>query len=357
MLFFYGREENKMVLIKNISCDARVNVALRPTVKEMAVTSNMSEKRERTLYNMFYDHGPGRGTMLSLPFDQLIEHGIGHLFYWERSADPRAVIDLANKGPFSALVLSIGQAEKYRGLINNIPLIVKLDGHFSVGKQVENDRHSTLSSIERALNAKADAVGFTFYIGGKETEQDAERCSELTWQAHKADLPVFMWAYARGPLPELTGTDNLYWCAQGISIGESIGVDIVKQKFHMPPKEEKRKAYFESLQKGGYFQKMMPDVGKLLELEPENPEDVPYDLHVKRLAFMAAVAPNTLKIISGGPKTDNEEGLLKILKAVMDSGNEGQIVGRNLWGRPVEEALALSKRMADLMRSPEYARK
>jgi len=344
-----------MVLINQLTTDAKTNVAERPTLERIAYEGNIGRARMSQLYNMFYKNGPGNGTMLSLPFDQLVEHGIGHMFKWERSADPRAVIELANRGTFSALALSIGQAEKYQNLIRpDLPLIVKIDGHFMVGKQVPYPRHSTMSSIERALEAGANAIGFTFYIGGEETEQDVERCARITEKAHKYGFPG-------GSLPEAMGADSLFWCAQGISAGESIGADVVKQKFPAPAKnlEEYRKNLSKIEDKKGYFYSKMPEIDELLKLEPEDPKNIPYELHVKRLSFMSKVAPNTLKIISGGPKSnDPKKDLIDTTAMVMDSGLEGRIVGRNLWGIPIiPRALDLNRAVIELMRKPVYARK
>ena len=64
-----------------------------------------------------------------------------------------------------------------------------------------------------------------------------------------------------------------------------------------------------------------------------------------------------MKIISGGPKSeDPDRDLIETTRAVMESGNEGRIVGRQLWGRPIEEALKLNKRVVELMRNPQYRR-
>ena len=188
-----------MPLLENLSGDSKVNVANRPTLETMAQEANWGRPRTSELYSMFYGNGPGYGTMLSLPFDQLVEHGVGHTLKWERSGDPRSVIELGNKGIFSALALSIGQAEKYQNLIRpDLPLIIKVDGHFLVGKEVPYPRHSVMSTVERACDAGANAIGYTFYIGGEETEQDVERVAEITDVSHQCGKPVFMWAYARG---------------------------------------------------------------------------------------------------------------------------------------------------------------
>lgn len=350
-----------MPLIKDLHADPQKNVLGRPTIETIARDGNLGRARMTELYNMFYTHGPGNGTMLSLPFDQLVEHGIGHTLKWQRSADPRAVIELANRGNFSALALSIGQAEKYQNLIRpDLPLIVKVDGHFLIGKEVDYPRQSNMATVERAVAAGANAIGFTFYIGGEETEVDVERVAELTDVSHQYGKPVFMWAYARGPLPEKMGADSLYWCAQGISAAESIGVDVVKQKY--PTHAKDRDVYAKYLSQvddqKGYFYTKMPEVAGLLELESDDLGDISYELNVKRLSFLERVAPNTLKIISGGPKfKDPQKDLVETTRAVMDSGNEGRIVGRNFWGRPVEEALELNKIIVDLMRDKKYERK
>jgi len=349
-----------MPLLKDLTAEPKTNISARPTLETIAREGGLGRARTAELYSMFHAHGPGHGTMLSLPFDQLVEHGVGHTLKWDRSGDPRAVIELGNRGPFSLLALSIGQAEKYQNLIRpDLPLLVKVDGHFMVGKQVPYARHSVMADVERAVEAGANAIGFTFYIGGTETQEDVERVAEITDIAHQYGKPVFMWAYARGPLPEAMGADSLFWCAQGISAGESIGVDVVKQKFPAPAKniEVYRKNLGVVAGQKGYYYSKMSEIEQLLELEPEDPAAVPYELHVKRLAFMAAVAPNTLKIISGGPKTkDPEKDLLETTRAVMDSGNEGRIVGRNLWGRPIGEGMALAGRIAEIMADKKYRR-
>jgi len=350
-----------MPLIKDLCIDPKKNVAKRPTLETIARDGNLGRARTAELYNMFYAHGPGKGTMLSLPFDQLVEHGIGHTLKWERAADPRAVIELANRGSFSALALSIGQAEKYQNLIRpDLPLIIKVDGHFLVGKEVTYPRQSNMATVERAIAAGANAIGYTFYIGGEETEVDVERIAEITDISHQYGKPVFMWAYARGPLPEKMGVDSLYWCAQGISAAESIGVDVVKQKYPMLAKNKEVYTKYLSELNGekGYFYGKMPEVASLLELEPNESGDLTYELQVKRLNFLAHMSPNTLKIMSGGPKfKDIQKDLVETTRAVMDSGNEGRIVGRNLWGRPLEEALELNKVIVALMSDEKYERK
>jgi len=354
-----------MVLVSELSSDAKVNVAERPTLKKIAYEGNLDRRRTAELHNILYGHGPGNGTMLILPFDHLVGGGMGHTLSWERCADPRAIIELANRGNFSALALSIGQAEKYQNLIRpDLPLIIKVDGHFLAGKEVSYPTHSVMSSVERAIRAGANAIGCFISVGNEKTGQDVERISKIIDAAHQHGKPVFLWAYAQGPWPDAMGADSLFWCAQCVSVAESLGADVVKQKFPMPVKGEKLKTYRESLwgiEKEGklnvsFLKSRMPGVDQLLALEPEDPENVSFELNVKRLSFMSKVAPNILKGLSGGPKGGEEE-LLNITKEIMSAGLEGQIVGRNLWGRPIDEALGLNKKMVDIISEEQYHRK
>ena len=82
---------------------------------KLSQINHLSRGVTEKLSRMLYEYGPGNGTFLGLPFDQLIEHGPGHEWKWERAAKPGSVIELANQGDFSALVLSVGQAQKYQG--------------------------------------------------------------------------------------------------------------------------------------------------------------------------------------------------------------------------------------------------
>jgi len=342
-----------MVLIGDLSSDATKNVQRRSTLEKIAYSGNLGRARTAELHRMLYENGPGNGTMLSLPFDQLIEHGVGHTLMWERSADPEAVIELGNRGNFSAIAMPYGLAEKYQNRIRtSLPLIVKVDGHFSVGDKVRYPRHSSLASVEKAVEAGANAIGFTFYFGGEETEQDAERCSRIVEEAHRFGKPVFMWAYARGPMPKEMGADSLFWCAQAVAAGENMGVDVIKQKFPAPAKD--KTTYTTGIES---FKSSMPRLDELLRLEPEDPNNVPYELNVKRLSFMAQMAPNTILIISGGPKIDDpKKELIETTRIVMDAGCEGRIVGRNMWGIPINKALDLNREVADLMSDEKYRR-
>jgi len=347
----------------------------RPTLNDISYLGRgVLEK----VHKMLYQEGPGNGTFLALPFDQLVEHGPGHEFKWERSAKPESVIELAKVGPFSALVLSVGQAQKYQlEIAPSIPLIVKLDGHFYTGKANESNypRHTMFGTIEEALKVGASAVGLTFYLGSEETGADVERIAKVREEVHNCGVPLILWSYPRGPAPDATKGDSLLWCHYAVSAAESIGADIVKTKFPSVVEPEKRKEYEQYIR--GEYSKKIPEAERYLELEPPEEDLIEYargveakgekpnydsllskEEHIERAKTVVGAGTRTFVIFSGGPKVmgDAKEALVETTEIIMEAGGEGRIIGRNFWGIPIEEGLELAQAVAEVMKQEKYER-
>ncbi len=359
----YKREtlSGNMVLVKNLSSDIKTNVLARPTLETIYRSGAMERGRFMKLYSILYEHGPGNGTFLTLPFDQLVEHGPGHQFKWERSADPGAVIELANRGCFSALALSIGQAEKYQQDIGNVPLIVKIDGHLNLGKSMKehHPRPVDMASIERAARV-ADAIGIAWYPGERQSGQDMERIARLIEETHNANLPVVLWGYTRGPEYDKLQSDSLLCCHYSVSLAESLGADVVKVKFPALVKKENLGAYETFLNELKGSMPEAPEAYLALELkEPRGTESATdfEELHKKRSALVASAAPRTLIGYSGGAKKEDPLAeLLETSKYSLGGGIEGRIAGRNAWGCEMEMALEHNKRLVEFMKQPTYNR-
>lgn len=347
----------------------------RPRLSEMKYLGRgVMEKLDR----MLYQHGPGNGTFLGLPFDQLVEHGPGHQWKWERAAKPESVIELANKGDFSALVLSIGQAQKYQHDIDpSVPLVAKLDGHFYTGKaNTENyPRHTMFGQVQDALEVGAAAVGLSFYLGSEQTGEDVERIGKIRDEAHHNGLAVVLWSYPRGPVPDLTKKDSLLWCHYAVSAAESLGADIVKTKFPSVVEPKKRENYEGFIEKE-YCDKI-PEATKYIELEPDKEKLMGYEdemktkgkkpnydslltkeQHIKRAEIVVGAGTRTFVIFSGGPRItgEAESALKNSTEIIMEAGGEGRIIGRNLWGVPIKTGLELKEAVKQIMAKEKYRR-
>ncbi len=351
----------------------------RPNLKTLISKAAIDRGRTEKIHRMFYQNGPGYGTFLGLPFDQLVEHGPGHEFKWDRSARPEAVIELANKGNFSSLVLSVGQAQKYQHDIDpKVPLMVKLDGHFYTGKNndINYPRHTMFGSVEDAIRLGATAVGLTFYLGSEDIGADIERIAQVRDEAHELGVPLVLWSYPRGPLPDMTQANSLLWCHYAVSSAESLGADIVKTKFPAVVEPGKRDAYENFIMKE--YIKKIPEAGRYLDLEPkkeklleyekemkakgEKPNYdslLSYEQHVERAKIVIGAGERTFVIFSGGAKAkgDASKAVNDSTKIIMDAGGEGRIIGRNFWGIPIEEALKMLETVTKVMQKEEYRRK
>ncbi len=339
------------------------NIAGRPRLEKL---THLGRGRLEKLYRMLYENGPGKGTFLSLPFDQLVEHGAAHTFKWEKedvtdvaitgrgAADPRTVIELANRGSFSAIVLHPGIVDKYQNLLRlNIPLIYKVDGHMTIPQNPPI--HATIGGVKDALRLGAAAVGMSFFPGSEMTREDMLRIGRIIREAHMYGMPAVVWAYARGPGVNEVGADSLYWVRYACVVAESLGADIIKTKFPAPVKEEKREAYFNYLKK---VAKKTPEAERYIELEPEKGEELTEEEHTHRMKLVVDAVPRTFVIVSGGPKIrgDPKKELAYITRIVMNAGAEGRIIGRNFWGVPIKEGLEYANAVAKIMKEPQYRR-
>lgn len=344
----------------------------RPTLDNL---QHLSCPVRNALSRIMYDHEPTNGTFLILPFDQLVEHGPAHEFKWDGSAKPESVIELVNRGPFSGLVLSLGQAQKYHPDVE-VPLIVKLDGHFYTGKtnDVNYPIPTNFGSVDEVAEIGAAAVGLTFYLGSIDTGRDVERIGKIRQAAHEAGLPLVLWVYPRGPVPNEIQINSLLWAHYAVSAGESIGADIVKTKFPDVVSPDKRDAYEDYI--NGEYGGKISEASRYLDYEPHKEELLEYKAslkkgekpdynsllseqqHVERVRIVTNSGTRTFVIYSGGPRIsgDAKTSLRQTTEIIMKAGGEGRIIGRNLWGVPIEEGLELAETVSSVMNQEEFSR-
>lgn len=295
---------------------------LRPRLSDLGLSPG---KRTR-LKRLLYDYGPGGGTLLVLPIDQGLEHGPVDFFANPESLDPDYQYRLAKDGKFSAIALHIGLAEKYfHRYAGEVPLILKLNGKTSIPPDTEAFSALT-GNVEDAVRLGADAVGYTIYVGSPAQDRDFAQFHRVREDADRWGMPVIVWAYPRGEsVAKKGGKESLYAVDYAARVALELGADVVKVNY--PVRSEKDQA--------------SPPPYNSLDLSPEG-------------AFHKVVesAGRALVLVSGGEKVADAELLTKV-RASMDAGATGIIFGRNLWQRPRDQALALTRELHAIFR--EYA--
>ncbi len=265
---------------------------------------------------------PG-GKAMILAYDQGFEHGPRDFLKNPPSRDFEYILNIAEKGGYTGIVVHAGLAERYAAEIAsaNIPLILKLNGRSEL--YTEEDPHSPqLYSVDDAIALGASAVGYTVYSGSRYENDMQREFAHIIREAHNKGLPAIGWMYPRGEsifgrksaaatlqmaLEEQaqTGTaidETSAVVAYGARIGLELGADMVKVKYTGSPES---------------------------------------------FRWVVQTAHPTRVVLSGGPITKTDEEFLDRVKDIMSVGAAGVAVGRNVWQR--ENPLDISERLHDII--------
>ena len=280
-------------------------------------------KRAR-LHRLCYGAGPANGSLLLLPIDQGLEHGPRDFFPNPPAADLAFQLRIAEEGGYSGIAMQIGLAEKFMPEhAGRIPLVLKLNGKTEIPG--DDAPISPLNAcVEDAVRLGADAVGYTLYVGSARQDEDFRQFAEVRRDAERYGMPVVVWSYPRGAAVESRGgKDSFYAVDYAARVAQELGADVVKLNVPKFDAEKTRKS--------------PAPYGAMTSAEPS-----------EMLRQVVRSAGRTLVIFAGGEKGGADEVVEKA-RLALDAGATGLIFGRNIWQRPYEEAVAVSKRIRDLL--------
>lgn len=277
-------------------------------------------KRAR-LHRMLYGHGPGHGTLMILPLDQGLEHGPADFFPHPPAGDPSYQFELAEAGGFSALALGIGLAEKYMGkYAGRVPLILKLNGKTNIPSDGEATS-PLFASVEDAVRLGADAVGCTLYVGSPRQDQELRQLRQVRADCVRYGMPLVLWSYPRGAAIDAKGgKGTLYAQDYAARVALEVGADIVK--LHEPDDHR---------------------------ANVPAPYDALSEDASARTQRVVRSAGRTMVLFSGGIKNDDGDAVLRKVTQYMEAGATGVMFGRNMWLRPFDEAVALTRRVSSIL--------
>lgn len=294
----------------------------RPTLGSL---DHLSLGKRTRLHRLLYEHGPGNGRLLLLPIDQGLEHGPVDFFPNPPSVDPDYQCRLALQGNYSGIVFHIGLAEKYmHRYAGEVPLVLKINGKTNIPSDAQ--ALSTLTgTVEDAVRLGADAVGYTLYVGSPRQDEDFLQLTEVRAECDRYGMPLIVWSYPRGEAIEKKGgRDSVYAVDYAARVANELGADVVKlnvPKFESPKNEDSPKPYnslYKELDYASAVRKVVESAGK------------------------------TMVLFSGGSKMGDED-LLEKARICVEQGATGLIFGRNMWQRPFEEGLAITRKVSDII--------
>jgi class I fructose-bisphosphate aldolase len=283
---------------------------------------SVSHGKRVRLWRLLYGRGPGNGTLLVLPLDQGLEHGPADFFPNPAALDTDFQFRLAVEGNYSAIALGVGLAEKYmKEYCGRVPLILKLNGKTNIPDDAEAVSPA-FASVEDAVRLGADAVGYTMYVGSPRQDVEIREYGEVRQDCERLGMPLVLWSYPRGRAVETKGgKGTLYAQDYAARVAEELGADIVK--LHEP--DERTEGTPEPYR-------------SLREASPA------------RLRRVVRSAGKVLVLFSGGVKQDDDAAVLRKVALYMESGATGVMFGRNMWLRPFEHAVALTRQVHRIMR-------
>ena len=286
----------------------------------LAALSVPHGKRVR-LWRLLYGGGPRNGTLIVLPLDQGLEHGPTDFFPHPPALDTDYQFRLAVEGSYSAVALGVGLAEKYmKEYCGRVPLILKLNGKTNIPEDAEAVSPA-FASVEDAVRLGADAVGFTMYVGTPRQDVEIREYQRVRQDCERLGMPLVMWAYPRGRAIEAKGgKGSLFAQDYAARVAEEMGADVVK--LHEPTADSDR----------------TPEPYRSLR------EDGP-----ARVRRVVRSAGRVLVLFSGGEKDDRDERVIDKVRLYMEAGATGVMFGRNMWLRKFDHAVALTRRVHQVM--------
>lgn len=285
---------------------------------------DLSPGKRARLYRMLYEHGPGHGIAMFLPIDQGLEHGPRDFFDAPEAQDPDFELRLAVEGNFSAIVFQYGVAEKYYSrYAGRISLVIKLNGKTEIPP--DDEAFSSLNAtVADAVRLGADAVGYTLYVGSPAQDRDFAQFRQVREDADRLGMPVIVWAYPRGSAVQKKGGQMTSWAIEyAARTALEVGADLVKVNLPENDPEKVR-----------------------LTPAPYNTTSFGEEEALRRVVHAAGRVP---LLVSGGAREDEADVLEKAEIAVR-AGATGIIFGRNIWQRPYDQALDLSRRIHEVVR-------
>lgn len=237
------------------------------------------------------------GRALFLAYDHGMEHG--PVEFDDETIDPARIMEIADSGYFTGVILQKGIAEKYYDKSKNkVPLIVKLNGKTNLLNDVVEPYSAQLCSVDEALILGASAVGYTVYVGSEFQEQMIAEFAKIEEECQQKGLPLIGWMYPRGKA--VAGKEHSKEIlAYAARVGLEVGAEMVK---------------------------------------------LPYSGDPESFKWIVEAAGKTKVVVMGGQKMEETE-FFKYVDDVMSTGAVGLAVGRNVW--QAEKPLEISRKLAE----------
>jgi fructose-bisphosphate aldolase, class I len=269
----------------------------------------------------------GTGKLVILPVDQGFEHGPARSFGPNVAGyDPAYHVQLAVDAGLNAYASVLGMieavADEYAA---QIPLILKVNSSNSLSRAKEAPSQAITASVDDAIRLGCAAIGYTIYPGSDQAFQMMEDLRELTAEAKAKGIAVVVWSYPRGGALSKDGELAADVGAYAAHMAALLGAHIIKVK--LPT------SYLEQ--------------GEAKKVYEKEAIDISTQAARVRHVMQASFNGKRIVVFSGGAMK-GADAVYQDAQDIYDGGGNGQIIGRNTFQRPREQALEMLDKIVNI---------
>lgn len=251
------------------------------------------------------------GRLMMFAGDQKVEHLNDDFFgpgIPKEVADPKNFFEIAKKAHIGVFAPQLGLMAKYADICPKIPIIIKLNSKTNIIKEQAKDPFSNrwhrvddIVKFKKQSGLNVVGVGYTVYIGSNYESDSFGQAARIVYKAHQEGLLTVIWMYPRGRA--VKDEENIHLLAGGTGVGVCLGADFVKIAY--PYKKANKET-------------------------------------AKKFREVTDAAGRTGVICVGGKKISEKKYLQYLYDQIHISGTQGCAVARNIYQRPLEEAVRMA---------------
>jgi class I fructose-bisphosphate aldolase len=269
----------------------------------------------------------GTGKLVILPVDQGFEHGPARSFApnpagYDPSYHAQVAVDAGLNAYASVLGMIEAVADEYAA---QIPLILKVNSSNSLSRAKEAPNQAITASVDDAVRLGCAAIGYTIYPGSDAAFGMMEDLRELIAEAKAKGLATVVWSYPRGGALSKEGELAIDVGAYAAHMAALVGAHIIKVK--LPSN------YIEQGEAKKVYEK----------------EGIDISTQASRVKHVMQAAFNGRRIVvfSGGAMK-GADAVYQDAQDIYDGGGNGQIIGRNTFQRPRDQALDMLDKIVNI---------
>lgn len=262
----------------------------------------------------------GTGKLVILPVDQGFEHGPARSFGpnpagYDPSYHAQLAVDAGLNAYASVLGMIEAVADQYAA---QIPLILKMNSSNSLSRAKEAPSQAITGSVDDAVRLGCAAIGYTIYPGSDLAFDMLQDLRELIAEAKSKGIASVVWSYPRGGTLSKEGELAIDIGAYAAHMAALVGAHIIKVKLPTDFLEQ-------------------AEAKKVYEKEGI---DISTQAARVRHVMQAAFNGQRVVVFSGGAMK-GADAVYQDAQDIYDGGGNGQIIGRNTFQRPREQALEM----------------